>query len=55
MKNKIVITSVIVLIVGLLGGYAIASFSKNKSSNLAQNQNGMGQRQNLNKANCLSD
>lgn len=55
MKNKIVITSVIVLIIGLLGGYAIASFYKNGSSNLAQKQNGGGQRQDLNKSNCLAD
>lgn len=55
MKNKIVIISVIVMIVGLLGYYAIASFSKNSISNLAQKQNGVGQRQNLNRGNCLSD
>jgi hypothetical protein len=55
MKNKIIITSVIVLIVGLLSGYAIASFSKNSSSNLAQKQNGFGQRQDLNRSNCLGD
>jgi hypothetical protein len=46
MKNKIIITSLIVLIVGLIGGYAIASFSKNSSTKLIQN---------LNKSNCLAD
>ncbi len=55
MKNKLIVTGVIVLIVGLLGVYAIASFSKNSSSNLAQKQNGFVQRQNLNKSNCLGD
>jgi hypothetical protein len=43
------------LIVGLLGGYAIASLSKDEQSNLAQNQNGFGQRQKFDKANCLAD
>ena len=55
MKNKKVIIGAIVLIVGLLGGYAIASFSQNKVSNLPEKQNGSEQRQNLNKNNCLSD
>jgi len=55
MKNKIIIISMIVLTVGLIGGYAIALFSKNNSTNLTQNQNGFGQRKNLNKDNCLGD
>lgn len=55
MKNKIVVISGIVLIVGLLGGYAITLFSKNNSSDFTQNQNGIEQRQNLNRANCLAD
>lgn len=55
MKNKIFIIGLIVLIVGFLGGYAIASFSKNNVSNLTQKQNGAEQRQSLNKDNCLSD
>ena len=55
MKNKIIITSVIILIIGLTAGYAIASFTKNSSSKLSQNQNGFGQRENLNKSNCLGD
>jgi len=55
MKNKIVIIGIVILVIGLLGGYIIASFSKNGSSNLTQKQNGAGQRQNLNKSNCLSD
>jgi hypothetical protein len=55
MKNKIIITSVIILIIGLIVGYAIASFTKNGSFNPNQNQNEFGQRQNLNKSNCLGD
>jgi hypothetical protein len=49
MKNKIIITSVIVLVVGIIGGYVISSF------NFGKNQNGFGQRQNLNKSNCVAD
>jgi hypothetical protein len=55
MKNKIIISSAIVLIIGIISGYAITSFSKNGSSNSSQNQNGFGQRKNLNKSNCLGD
>ncbi len=59
MKNKTIIIIVVVLLVGLLGGYVslstISSFSKNSSSDFTQNQNGVGQRQDLNRANCLAD
>jgi hypothetical protein len=55
MKNKIIMVSVIVLIIGLLGGYAIALFSKKSSSDKTQNQNEIGQRQDLNGENCLAD
>jgi hypothetical protein len=55
MKNKIIISSAIVLIIGIISGYAITSFSKNGSYNSSQNQNGFGQRKNLNKSNCLGD
>jgi len=49
MKNKIITISLIASTIGLLGGYTIASFLKNDSSNLIQNQNRIQQRRNLNK------
>ncbi|HOR02341.1 MAG TPA: DUF2202 domain-containing protein [Candidatus Woesebacteria bacterium] len=55
MKNKIITISLIASTIGLLGGYTIASFLKNDSSNLIQNQNRIQQRRNLNKGNCLAD
>ena len=55
MKNKIITISLIASTNGLLGGYTIASFLKNDSSNLIQNQNRIQQRRNLNKGNCLAD
>jgi hypothetical protein len=55
MKNKIVLIGLIVLVIGLLSGYAIAVFSKNGSASLTQNQNGSGKRQDINKDNCLAD
>jgi len=55
MKNKIIIIGVIVLIIGLLGGYTIALFLGNSASSLTQKQNGNEQGQNLNKNNCLAD
>jgi hypothetical protein len=55
MKNKIITISLIASTIGLLSGYTIASFLKNDSSNLIQNQNRIQQRRNLNKDNCLAD
>ncbi len=55
MKNKIITISLIASTIGLLGGYTIASFLKNDSSNLIQNQNRIQPRRNLNKGNCLAD
>lgn len=46
MNNKIILTTVVVLVIGLLGGYAIASSLNNTSSDSIKK---------INKANCLAD
>jgi hypothetical protein len=55
MKNKIVTIIIAVLVVGLIGGYAIALYFENNPPNVAQNQSDLGQKQNINKTNCLAD
>jgi len=55
MNKKIILIIVAVLVVGLVGGYAIAVSKKNNPTGTGQNQNGISQKQTINKANCLAD
>lgn len=55
MKNKILIGVIVVLIAGLLAGYAITLFSKSNQSVLVKKQSGSERGKNFNKENCLAD
>ena len=55
MNKKIVLIAVVVLVIGLVAGYFIAVSSKNNPSGAVQSQKAVGQKQNINKANCLGD
>lgn len=55
MNKKIISIIIAILAIGLVAGYFIAVSSKNNTTGTGQNQNGISQKQNINKANCLAD
>jgi len=55
MNKKIILIIVVVLVVGIVGGYALALSQKNNQSIKVEDQEVTAQKQNINKANCLAD